>query len=228
MEPTQQITPEELLGPLNEVERKHAPERLWLAGDVSLFRQGPRVSVVGSRKASREGLNRARRLARALVERGIVVVSGLAEGIDAAAHEAAIEAGGKTIAVLGTPLDRCFPEANRALQDRIMRDHVAVSQLAPGSSVQKASFPARNRTMALLTDATVIVEAGPKSGTQHQGWEALRLGRLLFFLRSVATEKNLPWVQDMVGYGAQVLTDENISQALDHMPERSRGEEIPF
>lgn len=81
--------------------------------------------------------------------------------------------------------------------------------------------------MALLSEATVIVEAGAKSGTEHQAWEALRLGRLLFVLKSVA-EARLEWVGKVIGYGAQVLTDENLAVVLENMPERARGEEIPF
>src|SRR2546427_665559 len=110
-----EYTPEQLLGTLNDVERKNAPQRLYTAGDIELLRNGPRVSVVGSRKVSEEGVRRARALTKALVSRHVVVVSGLAEGIDTVAHETAIELGGKTAAVLGTPLDEVFPARNRAL-----------------------------------------------------------------------------------------------------------------
>ena len=82
---------DDLLGPLNEVERKHAPPRLFVAGDTGILSEGGRVSIVGSRKASPDGLARARRLAKLLVERGVVVVSGLAEGIDTAAHRASVD-----------------------------------------------------------------------------------------------------------------------------------------
>lgn len=217
----------ELLGPLTEVEEKNAPEALWVAGDVEFLRNGPRVSVVGSRKVSPQGLARTRKLAAALVDRGMVVVSGLALGVDTAAHTTAIERGGKTIAVLGTPLDQASPVQNRELQTRIMSEHLAVSQFAAGSTVHRGNFPARNRTMALLSEATVIVEAAAKSGTEHQAWEALRLGRLLFVLKSVA-DARLEWVDKVIHYGAQVLTDENLAVALENMPERARGEEIPF
>lgn len=224
----EEVTPEELLGSLSEVERKHAPAKLYLAGDRALFGAQPRVSVVGSRVASEEGLKRARVLAKALVDRGIVVVSGLAEGIDTAAHETAIEAGGRTIAVLGTPLDQCFPAENRKLQERIMQEHTVVSQFALGAKTSRSSFPLRNRAMALLSDATVIVEAGPKSGTEYQGWEALRLGRPLFVMESLAQRDDVPWVKKLVHYGAQVLSRENLASALEDIPMRSRGEEIPF
>ena len=221
-------TPAELLGVLNDVERKHAPETLYTAGDIGLLRSGPRVSVVGSRKASEEGIRRARLLTKALVSRHAVVVSGLAEGIDTAAHETAIELGGRTVAVLGTPLDKVFPAKNRPLQERIMREYLAVSQFPSGSATHPSSFPMRNRTMALLTDATVIVEAGEKSGTLHQGWEALRLGRLLFLMESVATNPALSWPAEMIRYGAQVLARDNLDEALYYLPELSVDEEVPF
>jgi len=98
------LSPDEALGPLNDVERKYAPKLLYLVGDRTLL-QLPRAAIVGSRKASAEGLRRAKRLARELAQRDVVVVSGLAEGIDRTAHETALQAGGRTIAVLGTPTD---------------------------------------------------------------------------------------------------------------------------
>jgi DNA processing protein len=216
---------EELLGPLNEVEKKNAPRELFVSGDVDLIRRGRRVSVVGSRAATKEGLARAAKLSRLLVERGVVVVSGLAEGIDTAAHLAAIDSGGRTVAVLGTPLDQVFPAENRVLQTRIMREHLAVSQFAPGSAGGKKCFPMRNRTMALLSDATVVVEAGDGSGTLHQGWEALRLGRSLFLLDSVVKNPNLTWPTEMLAYGAEVLSEETVEFFFDSLPEGSRGEQ---
>lgn len=217
-------TPEELIGPLNEVEKKHAPARLFTAGRIELLRDGLRVSVVGSRDATTEGLARARALSETLVSRGVVVVSGLAEGIDTQAHQAAINAGGATIAVLGTPLDVCFPKQNQALLDRIIQSHLAVSQFPVGSPPQKKNFTMRNRTMALLSDATIIVEAGEGSGTIHQGWEALRLGRPLFLLESLTKRTDLTWPAEMQQYGAEVLTKERLPVVLDNLPGRPRGE----
>ena len=224
----QESTPEDLLGPLNEVELKNAPARLFTAGDISLLRRGPRVSIVGSRNASNEALRRTRVLARSLVERGMIVVSGLAIGIDTVAHETALELGGHTIAVLGTPLDEFFPSQNRKLQERLMQHELVVSQFPPGSPIHPKNFPTRNRTMALLSDATIIVEAAEKSGTVHQGWEALRLGRLLFILENLATKPDLSWPSEMLRYGAQVLSRENLELALEEMPEIPRGELAPL
>lgn len=209
-------SPDELLGPLNEVERENAPARLYVAGALSLLKLGTRVAIVGSRKASPVGLKRARKLARILAENGVVVVSGLAEGIDTAAHEATITTpNGRTIAVLGTPLDRTYPAKNRDLQRRIMDEHLAISQYPVGHPTLKTNFPRRNRTMALITDATVIVEAGETSGSLSQGWEALRLGRPLFIMKSVA-ESGLKWPAEMRRYGADVLADPD--DLLDVLP----------
>jgi DNA processing protein len=217
MTPFPRFTPDDLLGPLNEVERKNAPDWLFLAGDAGLLRVVPRVAIVGNRDASADGLKRASKLARELVAHHAVIVSGLAKGIDTAAHRTAINAGGKTIAVLGTPLDQTYPRENAALQDLIMAQHLAVSQFPSGHPSGRTNFPRRNRTMALLTDATVIVEAGEGSGSLSQGWEALRLGRRLFIMRSVVEDKALAWPAEMLRYGAEVLA--NTDDLLEALPE---------
>lgn len=208
----------DLLGVLNDVERKNAPERLYYLGDRELFRVSPRVAIVGSRKASEAGLRRANKLARALVGQGAVIVSGMAEGIDTAAHEAAIGAGGRTIAVLGTPLEKPYPASNRKLFDVIAADHLVVSQFGPRASIQPKNFPIRNRTMALIANATVIVEAADKSGTLHQAWEALRLGRPLFILESIVKNAALTWPADVQKYGAQVLSDATFEDLVEQLP----------
>jgi len=228
---SQSIKTEELLGPLNEVEKKFAPALLYVAGDVSILERAPRVSIVGSRKASPAGLARARKLASLLVARGVTIVSGLAEGIDTAAHTACIEKGGRTIAVIGTPLEGRYPQSNAALQEKIMREHLCVSQFAPGSQTRQHNFPIRNRTMALLSDATVIVEAGEKSGSLHQGWEALRLNRDLFIAKSVANDPALKWPKEMQEYGASILSDETLEELIEGLPYRSTAgvlADVPF
>jgi DNA processing protein len=136
-----------------------------------------------------------------------VVVSGLAEGIDTAAHTATIENGGQTIAVLGTPLNRVYPRKNLQLQQTIMANHLAVSQFPSGYPVQPKNFVIRNRTMALISNASIIVEAGETSGSLHQGWEALRLGRPLFMWKPLVGESGLSWPKRMMRYGALELND---------------------
>lgn len=220
--------PEDVLGELNEVERKNAPAVIFFQGDESLFHAAPRVAIVGSRKASTEGLRRAAKLARALVKHGAVVVSGMAEGIDTRAHKSAMDAGGRTIAVLGSPLSAPYPASNRELFDAIVSDHLAVSQFHDGQAIQPQNFPIRNRTMALISHATVIVEAGEKSGTMHQAWEALRLGRPLFLLDSVANDKSLNWPGEVTKYGAQILAESNFDEVVDHLPAGDFEEAVAF
>ncbi len=217
----QVFSPEDLLGLLNDVERRHAPERIYVAGTLDLLREGPRVAVVGSCTTSQAGIRRTERLVKLLVERGVTIVSGLARGIDCAAHLAAIRHGGRTIAVLGTPLDQVYPSENAGLQQRIMADHLAISEFEPRAKTQPWHFPKRNRTMALIADASVIVEAGESSGTLSQGWEALRLNRPLFLLKSIGTAYGLKWPQEMLSYGARLL-DEDLEPLFDVLPQRSR------
>jgi DNA processing protein len=210
---------------LTELEKKNCPSELYSIGDFSLLKDKRRVSVVGSRKVSREGILRTKILVNELVDKGFVVVSGLAEGVDTIAHETAIKQEGKTIAVIGTPLNKVYPKENYNLFKIISEEHLAISQFPIGYPQLPANFPMRNRTMALISDATIIVEATEKSGTKHQGWEALRLGRSLFILENIFNDKTIKWPKEMVEYGAQVLTRDNMRELLDSVPYLTNKEE---
>ncbi len=210
------LTPEQLLGPLNDVESKFAPPKLFAAGPMEIPLPRPRVAIIGSRKAFAEGLDAAVRIATTLANKGAVVVSGLAEGIDTAAHRATIEEGGRTIAVLGTPLDHAYPRKNAILQEEIMSNHLAISQFPIGHSTRPKDFVLRNRTMALISNASIIVEAGETSGSLHEGWEVLRLGRPLFIWKSIASDSSLSWPKKMMRYGALELADPE--QVADVLP----------
>ena len=202
------ITVEGLLGrPLNDVEKKFSPTNLYVKGSIQIPLPRPRVSIVGSRKASPEGLRDSATIAKKLVKKEVVIVSGLAEGIDTAAHEATIATGGRTIAVLGTPLNKTYPLKNFKLQQEIMYNHLAISQFPIGYVTQPKDFVVRNRTMALISDATIIVEAQDTSGSLHQGWEALRLGRSLYIWKSIMNNNQVTWPQKMLQYGAMELSD---------------------
>jgi DNA processing protein len=155
----------DLLGPFNEVESKNAPETLYVVGDTSILQAGPRVSIVGSRKATRAGIDRTRHLVKLLVaQSNAVIVSGLAEGVDTAAHTSAIAEGGRTIAVIGTPLDRAYPKKNEGLQRQIQEEHLCISQFVIGAATGPWSFPLRNRTMALLCEGSVVSAVSPPPG----------------------------------------------------------------
>ncbi len=216
-------SPEEIFGPLNDLEIKYLPKEIYASGRIELLRQSPRVAVIGSRDASDEALERTRDLVRKFVSNQVVIVSGLARGIDTAAHTTAIADGGTTIAVLGTPLNVVTPRSNARLQDMIMREHLAISQFAPGISVQPKNFPMRNRTMALICQASVIVQAGATSGSVSQGWEALRLGRQLFITEEIVEDESLRWPMEMIDYGAQVLYDD-VDIVLESLPAPGREE----
>lgn len=211
------------LGPFGPVEEKNAPDVLYTAGDAALLTEGLRVAIVGSRKATPDGIKRAQAVTRALVQQGIIVVSGLAEGIDTVAHRTAIEEGGRTIAVLGTPLSKAYPATNAGLLEEIKRDHLAISQFPEGYPGKSENFPRRNRTMALICDATIVIEASEKSGTRHQGWEAIRLGRDLYLLENVATNPNLTWPKQLIEYGAQILRREDLPDILLDIPNYTAG-----
>lgn len=209
----------ELLGhPLNDIEEKYAPSCVYYQGNREIIFEGPRVSIIGSRHPSEEGLKITHHLTKNLVLKGITIVSGLAEGIDTIAHKVAMEYGGKTIAVLGTPLNQFYPSQNRVLQEKIMTHHLAVSQFQIGSPIQRANFPLRNRTMALLSHVSIITDATENSGTQHQGWEALRLGRPLYIVEDLIAIKKLNWAKKMREYGANILLPSDLKRILEDLP----------
>ncbi|MGH3901202.1 MAG: DNA-processing protein DprA [Pseudonocardiaceae bacterium] len=137
----------------------------------------PAVSVVGSRRASGHSLDWAAEVSAALVSAGITVVSGLAAGIDTAAHTAALDAGGRTVAVLGTGINRVYPAANRDLQERIACEGLVLSQFWPDTAATKKSFPLRNATMSGYGRATIVVEAGETSGARIQARVGVEHGR---------------------------------------------------
>lgn len=167
-------------------------QTVFFAGNLALLKHRC-VSVIGARSASTEGLRRSRKIAAQLAEAGVVVTSGLAKGVDHAAHQGAIDAGGSTLAVIGTPLDKSYPAEHSELQEEIYSNHLLISQFPRGARTFPSDFPKRNRLMAAVTDASVIVEASDSSGTLHQASECIRLKRWLFIMKSVAESPDLDW-----------------------------------
>lgn len=219
MKHNSKMTPfQEYYNNLTEVEKKNSPKELFYSGDFSLLESGRRIAVVGSRKVSELGIKRTEVITKFLVEKGIVVTSGLAEGVDTVAHTTAIKYGGRTIAVLGTPLNKCFPAGNCELQEEIGKHHLLISQFQENYPVFPKNFPIRNKTMALISDATIIIEAAKNSGTRHQGWEALRLGRSLYIMENIIKDTSVTWAKEMLNYGAQVLTRENFAEIIEDTP----------
>ena len=200
---------------LNDVEKKFAPQQLFVKGLIPLPIYKPRVSVVGTRKPSEVGMNITKNLVRLLVKNGIAIFSGLARGIDTVAHKTAIEENGDTIAVLGTPINRYYPPENKELQERMERTQLVISQFNIGHYTSKRDFIMRNRLMALLSDITVIMEAGEVSGSISQGWEALRLGRQLFICSTTFENESLEWPSEMQKFGAKELDVDNFELILE-------------
>ena len=171
------------------------------------------VAVVGTRRPSPEGLSRARRMVRYLVEDDFTVVSGLAAGIDTMAHKTAMEENGRTIAVIGTPLSHSYPRENSALQRHIAKHFLVVSQVplkryeSQTYLSNRSFFPERNATMSALTEATIIVEAGESSGTLFQAKAAIRQNRKLFILDSCFQDPQLTWPAKLEAKGAIRVKD---------------------
>ena len=171
---------------------EEAPPYLFLRGNISLLKENI-VSIVGSRNASKEGVEKAYRLSKLLGKAGIVVASGLARGIDTAAHTASIENNFLTIAVLGTPLTKAYPNENANLQKKISEVGLVVSQFSPSAPVQRWHFPMRNAVMSGISLATAIMEAGETSGALKQADYALKQNRLVFIPQSALDNENISW-----------------------------------
>jgi DNA processing protein len=172
-----------------------APPVLFWRGELRANDKA--VSVVGSRKASARGLGIAAEIARALVADDLTAVAGLAAGIDAAVHQAALDAGGRTVAVIGTGINKYYPAPNRALQDEIAQRGLLVSQFWPDAPPQRHNFLMRNATMSGYGLATVVVEAGETSGTRAQARMAVEHGRAVVLIDSVVEQNK--WAQGLIG-----------------------------
>ena len=180
------------------------------------------VSIVGTRHPSEDGVRRARKIASQLAAEGFTIVSGLAAGIDTAAHQATLDRGGRTIAVVGTPLGTVYPAENEQLQEVIAGEHLLISQVpvlryARQSIAQnRFFFPERNKTMSALSEATIIVEAGETSGTLIQARAALKQGRKLLILDSCFRNSAISWPSLFESKGAIRVRDyDEIEAALE-------------
>jgi DNA processing protein len=175
------------------------------AGSLELLRE-PAVAIVGARACSSYGAQVARKCARELTAAGLVVVSGLARGIDSEAHRGALEAGGPTVAVLGCGIDRDYPAANRELARRIAEAGLIMSEYAPGVEPAPWRFPARNRIIAGLASATAVVEARERSGALITADLALEEGREVFAVPGEITSALSGGTNALLRLGATPLT----------------------
>ena len=172
------------------------PPMVFIAGNLTPA-DAHGIAVVGARKATHDGIKKAGAVARHLIDSGFTVVSGLAAGIDTAAHTAALARGGRTVAVIGTGLARSYPPENQALQRRIASECAVVSQFWPDAPPSRRSFPMRNAVMSGITLATVVIEASDTSGSRIQARLALAQGRPVFLLASLVERQ--PWAREYAG-----------------------------
>jgi DNA processing protein len=183
------------------------PPRLYVRGGAESDVLGrPSVAIVGARACSSYGAQVARKLARELASAGLVIVSGLARGIDGEAHRGALEARGLTIAVLGCGVDRDYPAAHRELAGRIRTDGLVVSEYEPGVEPAPWRFPARNRIIAGLCVATIVVEARERSGALITADFALEEGREVFAVPGEITSALSAGANALLRLGATPLT----------------------
>jgi DNA processing protein len=200
------------------------PPELWLLG--KRLPPGPRVAVVGSRVATHAGLEVARRLGADLAAAGIPVVSGMALGIDGAAHTGALEAGGPTVAVLGCGIDLCYPATHRALRDRIAAAGAVLTEYPPGTAPAPWRFPRRNRIIAALGIAVVVVEASDRSGALSTARHAADLGRDVLAVPGSVLSDRSAGTNRLIRDGATpVLETQDLSavEALQEALYRTRG-----
>lgn len=204
--------------PPRMLEARDAPAVLHVAGDVERLaalaeRDAPAVAVVGARRAGADGLEVARGLGRGLAAAGVTVVSGMALGIDAAAHAGALEVGGPTITVLAGGADVAYPASKRSLHRELVRTQAAVSEMPPGFTPLRWCFPARNRTIAGLASMTIVVEATERSGSLITADLAQELGRAVGAVPGPVTAGRCAGSNALLRDGAFVIRD--AQDALD-------------
>jgi DNA processing protein len=204
--------------PPRMLEAGDAPAMLHVAGDVARLaalaaRDAPAVAVVGARRAGAEGIEIARGLGRGLAAAGVTVISGMALGIDAAAHAGALEAGGPTITVLAGGADVAYPASKRSLHRELVRTQAAISEMPPGFKPFRWCFPARNRTIAGLASMTIVVEAAERSGSLITADFAQELGRAVAAVPGSVTSPRYTGSNALLRDGALVIRD--AQDALD-------------
>ena len=203
------------------------PDRLYFIG-LTPFLAGPVVSVVGTRDATGYGLRATRAIVTALARAGVSVISGMARGIDAAAHRAAMEVGGRTVAVLGTGIDVPYPTGHRELHELLSRRGLVISENGPGLRAMRGAFPKRNRIIAALAPVTIVIEAGERSGALSTANHALDLGRTIAAVPGPIDSRQSIGTNDLLRNGATVIA--SVGDALTlvgvNAPRRARDPEL--
>jgi DNA processing protein len=179
------------------------PACLYINGDITLLKE-PMVAIVGSRKSSAQGLTHSHYFAQSLSKAGATVISGLAKGIDGAAHRASLGIGSKTLAVCGTGLDITYPKEHLALAHAISNHGLLVSEFAPGTGPKAFHFPRRNRLIAALALGVLVIEAAEKSGSLITARLAAELGREVFALPGPINDPLFAGCNELIQQGAKL------------------------
>lgn len=197
---------------------KNPPERLYCIGDVSLL-QTRCVAVVGSRKFSDYGKWVSTSIGKKLSQHDITVVSGMARGIDTFAHKGALMAGGKTIAVLGCGIDKCFPAENFKIKDEIAKKGLVISEYPPGTSAARWTFPKRNRIIAALCEMVVVAEAGLNSGAMITAELATEQGKRVMAVPGNINNAYNIGNNKLISEGAEiVVTLDDVVESMGILP----------
>lgn len=182
------------------------PWLLFAKGDIGLLNMSPKLAVVGSRQATQYGRNSIRLIFPELIKNGVVIVSGLAKGIDSLAHEQAIKNGGKTIAVIAGGIYHIYPKENMGLAEEIMKSQLIVSEYPPDTKPERWHFLARNRIISGLSNGTFIIEAKRKSGSLITANYAVNEGRDVFSLPGSIFNPCSLGANELIQQGAKLVT----------------------
>lgn len=204
-----------------------APLILYIKGDLQAALKKKCLAVVGTRKASAYGVEMCKKLLEPLAGQGVCIISGLALGIDTAAHQSAVKAGGKTIAVLACGVDKVYPSYNTALADKIAQNGAIISEYEPGTEPERWNFPARNRLVSALSDAVFIVEGPLDSGAMLTAKNALEQNRDIFALPGNINNRNAAGPNHLIKHGAALIQSlEDLQVLLDLEGEKAPQTEI--
>jgi DNA processing protein len=193
------------------------PWALFAKGNLSLLSKEPKLSVVGSRQGTQYGKNAIRFLFPPLIEKGIVIVSGLAKGVDTFAHESAISLDGKTIAVIAGGLYHIYPNENTSLASKMMKTQLVLSEYPPDTKPERWHFPARNRIISGLSFGTLLIEANQKSGSLITANYAVNEGREVFAIPGSIFNPFSSGTNQIIQQGAKLITTaDDILEEMDH------------
>ncbi len=203
--------------PAELLDLPNAPDLLFVLGARSTL-DAPRVAIVGTRDCTAYGDRTARKIAGAIARAGGCVISGMARGVDACAHRAALEVGGKTVAVLGTGVDVPYPRGHARLHAQIAEHGLVLSESATGTAAFRGCFPRRNRIIAALATVTIVIEAGHKSGALLTAKNALELGRTVAAVPGPIDSPNSDGTNELLRDGAHVIATVDDALALAGFP----------